>query len=71
MHAPRALPKESPRQLVGVLEAAAWTLESVGPPAGEEVVATGSVIWKPALELDDRPGKVRPRHAKIVAELTG
>lgn len=71
MATPRALPQEAIRYGIGVLEPANWTPETVRPPAGKEIVATGGVIWEPALELDNRPREVRPRHAKIVAELTG
>ena len=65
------MPQKSPRQLVGVLEAARWAPEPVWPPAGKEIVTTSRLIRKPALELDDCPRESRPRHAKIVAELTG
>lgn len=66
-----AFPKEPPRQLVRVFGAANWTPEAVRPAAPKEVLPTISVVWKPALELDDRPRKVRPRHCEIVPELTG
>src|SRR5258708_9604609 len=66
-----ALPEESLRQLGGTLEATGRTPESFGPPAGKEVITTSGVIWEAVLGLDDRPKEVRPRHAKIVPELTG
>ena len=45
------------------------TPEAVGPSAGEKVFPAGPVIGKAALELDDRPREVRPRHAEIIASL--
>ena len=69
--AARALPQKPARHLEGALEPANRAPESIWPPAGKEIVTTSCVIWKPTLELDDRPWEVRPRHDEIVAELTG
>ena len=69
--APGALPKMPAGYLQGALEPTGGTAESVWPATGKEIGTTSGVIWKPALELDDGSWKVRPRHAEIVAELTG
>jgi len=66
-----ALPQKPARYLQGALEPTGRTAESIWPAAGKEIVATSGVIWKPVLELEDRPWEIRPRHAEIVAELTG
>ncbi len=69
--APGAFPKEALGQFIGVLEAAGWAPKSVGPAAAKEIVATSHLVREPPLELNDRPRKVRARHAEIVPELTG